>query len=86
MRVVIPAKAGIQERDVGVDSRFRGNDKLSHVTLFEQFTVASDTKSVSLSWLLRGIAAFHGYWEAVKPPPCASAVLQYRLRYVLRKC
>jgi hypothetical protein len=49
MRVVIPAKAGIQERDVGVDSRFRGNDKLSHVTLIEQFTVAFDTESVSLS-------------------------------------
>ena len=51
MRVVIPAKAGIQERGVGVDSRLRGNDKFSRVTLIEQFTAAFDTESVSLSRL-----------------------------------
>ena len=28
---VIPAKAGIQERSDGVDSRFRGNEKLYYL-------------------------------------------------------
>ncbi len=34
IRVVIPAKAGIQERGGRVDSRFRGNDK---VTEYQRF-------------------------------------------------
>jgi len=32
-----------------VDSRFRGNDRLSYVIIIERFTVAFDSKTISLS-------------------------------------
>jgi len=48
-------KQGSKNVTVLMDSRFRGNDRLSYVIIIERFAVALDSKTVSLSKYNKGV-------------------------------